>query len=316
MTKGKSNHAGTKVTENTKSREELQQEINLTLARLQQGVQDVFSSNNYKHYLQFFAKMHNYSFNNTILILSQLPTASLCASYQTWKSVKCPVRRGQTGIKILVPVPYKTEMLVDCKDPQGNIVFNADGTPRQQKVFVERTAFRLGNVFDISQVDGDVPSLTQELKGTKEGFAKALNELMTNSDIPIVYDTDLYGTGTNGYYHVKENRIALRSGMSVNQCMKTLIHEKAHSLLHNGKGAKYSRNEAEVQAESIAYVVSEVLGLDTSDYSFGYIASWSKNKELIELQHSISVIDKTSKEILKWIADNSSLTITTPLQAA
>ena len=148
MTEKKSNTAGTKT---PKSREELQQEINQTLARLQQGVQDVFTSDNYKNYLQFFAKMHNYSFNNTILILSQLPTASLCASFQTWKSLKCPVKRGEKGIKILIPIPYKTEMLVVCKDQQGNSIVNADGTPQKQKVYVERTAFRLGNVFDVSQ---------------------------------------------------------------------------------------------------------------------------------------------------------------------
>ncbi len=313
MTKKKGNTAGVKT---NKSREEIQQEINLTLARLQQGVQDVFTSENYRNYLQFFARTHNYSFNNTILILSQLPTASLCASFQTWKSLKCPVKRGETGIKILVPIPYRTEMLIDCKDQQGNTLINADGTVQQQRVYVERTAFRLGNVFDVSQVNGEIPSLSHELTGTNKGFAKAIKELMANSDIPIAYDKSLADTGSNGYYHITEHRIALRCGMSANQTMKTLIHEKAHSLLHNGTGIKYSRNEAEVQAESIAFVVSEVLGLDTSEYSFGYIASWSKCRELNELQQSITIIDKTSREILKWIGDNCSLSIETPLKAA
>lgn len=315
MTKKKSNKAEAK-TKTSKSREQIQAEINLTLERLQQGVKDVFTSDNYKNYLQFFAKMHNYSFNNTILILSQLPTASLCASFQTWKSLKCPVKKGETGIKILVPIPYKQELLMDCKDQQGNVILNADGTKQKEKVYVERTTFRLGHVFDVSQVTGEIPSLSHELEGTTKGFSKAIKELMANSDVPITFDNTLSGTSTNGYYHVTEHRIALKRGMSANQTMKTLIHEKAHSLLHNGNGAKYSRNEAEVQAESIAFVVSEILGLDTSDYSFGYIASWSGGKELNELQQSVAIIDKTSREILKWIDENSSLSIATPLKAA
>lgn len=310
----KSNKTGI-TKKNEKSREDLQHEINQTLARLQTGVKDVFTSENYRHYLKFFAKMHNYSFNNTILILSQLPSASYCASYQTWKSLQCPVRKGEKGLKVLVPIPYKQETLVDCKDKNGHIIRNNDGTAKKEKIYVDRISFKLGNVFDISQVDGDVPSLTTELKGTNRGFAKALKELMQNSDIPIAYDNDLIGTDTNGYYHVTENRIALRSGMSINQCMKTLIHEKAHSILHNGNGAKYTRNEAEVQAESIAFVVSEILGLQTDSYSFGYIAGWSRDKELRELQHSINIIDKTSRKILKWIEENSSLSIPATLQA-
>ena len=307
--------SNTAIKTNSKTREELQHEINETLAKLQAGVKDVFTSANYKHYLQFFARMHNYSFNNTILILQQLPSASLCASYQTWKSLQCPVQKGQKGLKVLVPIPYKQATIVDCKDKNGNIIYNTDGSKKKHTVYVERISFKLGNVFDISQVDGDIPSLTTELKGTNENFAITLQELMQNSDIPITFDNDLIGTKTNGYYHITEKRIALKSGMSINQCIKTLIHEKAHSILHNGKGCKYSRNEAEVQAESIAFVVSEILGLDTSDYSFGYIAGWSKNKELKELQQSVAVIDKTSKEILDWIEANSSLSIHATLQA-
>lgn len=307
----KSNTAGKTNKDNLKSKEQLQNEINQTLAKLQEGVKDVFTSENYEHYLKFFARMHNYSFNNTILILSQLPTASLCASYPTWKSLKCPVKKGEKGLKILVPIPYRQEMLCECKDEEGHILRNNDGTIKHEKVYVERIAFRLGNVFDVSQTDGQIPSLTTELKGNNKALAKAIKELIQNSDVPIDYDDKLIGTSTNGYYHVTEQRIALKSGMPINQCFKTLIHEKAHSLLHNGTGNKYTRNEAEVQAESIAFVVSEILGLDTSDYSFGYIASWSDGKELSELQQSIVVIDKTSKEILKWICDNSSLSIPT-----
>ena len=153
------------------------------------------------------------------------------------------------------------------------------------------------------------------MQGNNANFETALQELMNNSDIPISYDESLIETSTNGYYHVNEHRIALRNGMSINQTIKTLIHEKAHSMLHTKDVTNYTRCEAEVQAESTAFVVCEILGLDTSDYSFGYIASWSQNKELQELQQSIAVIDRTSKEILKWITDNSSLTIPAPLQA-
>lgn len=313
MTTKKTNTVGKNYRQ--KSREELQNEINLTLEKLQNGVKEVFTSENYRHYLSFFAKMHNYSFSNTILILSQLPTASLCASFQTWASLKCHINKGEKGLKILVPIPYRKETLVECRDTQGNTIINPDGTPKRETVYVECLSFRLGNVFDISQTDGKLPTLTKELDGNNADFETALQELMKNSDIPISYDENLVGTSTNGYYHLNEHRIALRNGMSINQTIKTLIHEKAHSLLHTKNVTNYTRCEAEVQAESIAFVVCEILGLDTSDYSFGYVASWSQNKELQELQQSIAVIDKTSKEILKWITDNSSLTIPATLQA-
>lgn len=296
-----------------KTQEELKLELDETLSRLEQGVRNVFTSDKYLEYLRFFAKMHNYSFNNTILILSQLPTASLCASYQTWKSLKCPVKKGQKGLSILVPIPYKQERLVSCTDGNGHVLYNADGSEKTEKVYIDRLFFRIGKVFDISQCDGELPTLSNELTGSQDCFAQALTELMQNSDIPIAYDNSLSGSSTNGYYHIEEHRIALRCGMSTNQCMKTLIHEKAHSLLHGKDGNHYTRNEAEVQAESIAFVVSEILGLDTSSYSFGYIASWSSGKELKELQQSLSVIEKTSKEILTWITNNSSLSIATPL---
>lgn len=293
----------------TKIPEQKKIELNATLERLEQGVRNVFTSDKYLEYLRFFAKMHNYSFNNTILILSQLPTASMCASYQTWKSLKCPVKRGQKGLQILVPVPYKQEKLISCKDKNGQPVRNADGTEQKETLYIDRVSFHIGKVFDISQTDGELPNLSTELTGSQEGFAQALGELMKHSDIPIAYDNDLFGSTTNGYYHLEENRIALRPAISINQCMKTLIHEKAHSLLHRKDGSHYTRNEAEVQAESIAFVVSEIIGLDTSDYSFGYVASWSSGKELKELQQSLSLIEKTSREILTWITDNCSLSI-------
>lgn len=292
-----------------KSAEQIKIELDETLKRLEQGVRDVFTSENYLEYLRFFAKMHNYSFNNTILILSQLPTASFCASYQTWKSLKCPVKKGQKGLSILVPIPYKQEQTVACKDKNGQTIYNSDGSKQTEKIYVERICFRIGKVFDISQTAGELPTLAHELYGNNDGFAKAITELMQNPDIVIDYDNDLIGTNTNGYYHVAEHRIALKSGMSINQTMKTLIHERAHSILHTKDGNHYTRNEAEVQAESTAFVVSEVLGLDTSDYSFGYIAGWSNGKDLKELQQSLSIIEKTSREILTWITDNCSLSI-------
>lgn len=292
-----------------KSAEQKKFELDETLKRLEQGVRDVFTSENYLEYLRFFAKMHNYSFNNTILILSQLPTASFCASYQTWKSLKCPVKKGQKGLSILVPIPYKQEQSVTCKDKNGQTIYNSDGSKQTEKIYVERICFRIGKVFDISQTAGELPTLAHELYGNNDGFAKAITELMENPDIVIAYDNDLIGTNTNGYYHVAEHRIALKSGMSINQTMKTLIHERAHSILHTKDGNHYTRNEAEVQAESTAFVVSEVLGLDTSDYSFGYIAGWSNGKDLKELQQSLSIIEKTSREILTWITDNCSLSI-------
>lgn len=279
-----------------KTNEERKVELTTALQKLEDGVVDMFTSDRYKEYLRFFSKMHNYSFNNTILILSQYPQASRVASFQTWKSLHISVKKGEKAIKVLVPIPYHKEIV--------NV--NADNPEDKEIVKIDKLYFKLGNVFDIGQTDGELPSLSNELLDNPEELTKAIPILMRCNSIPTEFEESLRWDSANGYYHVVDNRIAIKPDMPSAQTFKTLIHEKAHSILHT-KDTKYSRNEAEVQAESIAYIVSNALGLDTSEYSFGYIAGWSKNKDIAELKQSLALIEQTSKSILKWITDNTEL---------
>jgi antirestriction protein ArdC len=286
----------TKKQYTAKTKEERQLELKDTLTQLEAGVKEVFTSEHYQKYLTFFARCHNYSYNNLILILSQMPTASLCNSYQTWKSLKMPVKKGSKGIKILVPIPYKQEVLSDCQ--------NTDGSTKQEKIVIDRLTFRLGTVFDVSQVDGELPTLAKNLKGNSKKIARAIKQWQKASPIPIAYDTDLESKSANGYYHITENRIALKETDNL-QVFKTLCHEYAHYLMHSQERNKYSRNEREVQAESVAYICCTTLGLDVSTYSFNYIASYSSNKDTKELRASLHLIETTSREILKFIEEHT-----------
>jgi antirestriction protein ArdC len=275
---------------NVKSKEDKQAEINSILKSLEDGVRDVFDSDKYKRYLEFCGKFHHYSFNNIMLILMQCPHAQKCASYTTWKSLKMQVRKGEKGIKILCPVPYSYTKKEKSTEEDGE---------ESSYFLVSGVKFRIGHVFDISQVDGDIPTLANELTENPEHLQSMIDNLIAYSTIRVFYDYSLNKDQGNGYYDLYNKSIALRGGMSSLQTFKTLIHEIAHSLLHNDD--KFLTRDAEVQAESIAYVVCSSLGLDTSEYSFEYVASWSEGKELKELRSSLTVIDMTSKQIIDWI---------------
>lgn len=302
----------TKKQYQSKTKEERKAELQNTLEQLEAGVKAVFTSEHYQNYLTFFAKCHDYSFNNVALILAQMPTATLCNSFQTWKSMKMPVKKGEKGIKILVPIPYRQEKLIDCKDSQGQAILNNDGSVKQETAYIDRISFRVGHVFDVSQVDGELPKLTESLKGNPPQLAKAVKQWIKTSPIPIAYDNTLDNTETYGYYHITEKRIALKKNDNL-QVFKTLCHEYAHYLMHGADRAKYTRNEREVQAESVAYICCAALGLDVSSYSFNYIASYSNNREVTELRNSLKLIEQTSKTILKFITDNTCLTEQEPV---
>ena len=252
--------------------------------RLEQGVKDVFESDKYKEYLSFMSKFTDYSFNNTMLIMLQKPEASLVAGYEAWKTkFKRQVRKGEKAIKILAPCTHKKEI-------------ERDGETKE----VTWTSFRAVNVFDISQTDGEeIPSAcVEKLTGDVEGYGELMSKLEAISPVPVEYQ-DIDG-GANGFYSRAEEMIVVQTGMSEMQTAKTLIHEISHAKLH-GEGMdeeKADRLTREVQAESVAYTVCSALGLDTSDYSFGYIAGWSSGKELKELSASMDIICKTSKELL------------------
>ena len=244
------------------------------LKKLEQGVKEIFTSENYLNYLKFFSKFHNYSSNNVIMILMQYPAASRVASLKTWNKLGLKIKRGSKGIKILVPIPYSYTKNKVATDEFNNIKYDKDGNKIVEETEINGITFRLGNVFDISQVEGEVPKLAHELQANPKHLAEILETLISTSTIPIKYNY-------------------------------SLNNKTAHSILHNEKQNKYSREEAEIQAESIAFVVCNCLGFDTSNYSFGYIASWSKNKQIKELKESLNIIANTSNEILKWIEEST-----------
>lgn len=281
-----------------------QARMNEIMKQLEDGVSAVFTSDNYVRLLKMLSQFHNYSVNNCILILMQCPTASRVASYRTWKKLGHPVRRGEKGIKVLVPIPYTCHKEQQAIDEQGN--------PTTETVDVPGLAFRVGHVFDASQVQGELPTLAHELEDDSEHLQRAVERIIAG-DENINYDPNLKKGTANGYYRMDTKQIALRAGMSALQTVKTIVHEKAHSLLHNSASIKYTREEAEVQAESIAYCVCSAFGLDTSDYSFGYVASWSNGKETKELKSSLAVIEKTARELMHWLASASDLKPTMPL---
>lgn len=284
---------------------EYNKEISKALQKLEQGVKDIFTSENYLNYLKFFSQFHNYSVNNVIMILMQYPTASRVASFKTWNKLGLKVKKGSKGIKVLVPIPYSYTKEKVVTDEFNNVRYDKNGNKVVEETEINGVTFRLGNVFDISQVEGEFPKLTNELQDNPNHLAEVIESLIRTSDVPIKYDYSLNSKTAYGYYSRSEKTIYLRPNLSSLQTFKTLIHEKAHSILHNKKQSAYSRKEAEVQAESTAFVVCNYLNLDTSEYSFGYIASWSKNKELKELKESLKIIANTSNEIIQWIEEST-----------
>lgn len=287
-------------------REQKQQETQEILKKLEQGVKDVFASGKFKEYLDVMSKFHNYSFNNSIMIMLQKPDASHVAGYTTWKQLGRQVKKGEKGIKILAPSKYIKE--IPLVDKEGKPVLDENGN--QKTELKEFQYFKTVNVFDISQTEGkELPSLITTLKGKveeKQAIYKALEKLTWVE----IQEKTINGRA-KGYFKPanlltgEPPQIVVKKGMEDLQSIKTAIHEAAHCLLHdpnkNETESKQARDVQEVQAEAVAYVVSQKLGLDTSDYSFGYIASWSANKQLDELKESLKVIQKTADKIYSVI---------------
>ena len=279
--------------------------------RLEQGITELFDSERYKEYLQVMSKFHNYSFNNTLLIAMQKPDASLIAGFNAWKNnFGRNVMRGEKGIRILAPSPYKIRQEVEKKDPQtGKTVIGSDGKPVTETKEIQIPAYKVVAVFDVSQTEGrELPAIgANELTGDVEQYEDFFAALEKTSPVPMGFEK-LEGTA-HGYYHLEEKRIAIDEGMSQLQNLKTAIHEIAHAKLHDidlnapqeEQGDRPDRRTREVQAESIAYTVCQHYGLDTSDYSFGYVAGWSSGRELAELKTSLETIRATAAEIINSI---------------
>ena len=277
--------------------------------KLEAGLKELFESEKYKSYLSTMSKFHNYSFNNTLLIAMQKPEATLVAGYQAWqKNFERHVNKGEKAIRILAPAPYKIKEERDKLDPvTGEMMFDENGMPQKEETEVTIPAFRAVSVFDVSQTDGKpIPELeVNELLSTVEGYEDFVQALMNISPVPIAFE-DIPGD-SKGYFSTAEKRIAVQDNMSESQTLKTMVHEVAHSRLHD-KEVNQSmdipvkdRNTKEVEAESVAFTVCQHFGIDTSDYSFGYIAGWSSGRNMKELKSSLDTIRKTASELITGI---------------
>ena len=276
--------------------------------RLETGIQELFESERYKAYLTTMSKFHSYSFNNTLLIAMQ--GGQLVAGYNKWRDdFHRNVKKGEKAIKILAPAPFKAKKEVQKLDAQGRPVMGKDGKPVTEVQEIQVPAFKIVSVFDVSQTEGEpLPSIgVEELTGSVERYGEFFKALEQTSPVPIGFE-DIPG-GSHGYYHLTEKRIAIQEGMSELQTLKTAIHEIAHSKLHASDPEAPAIEQAdrpdsrtrEVQAESVAYAVCQHYGLDTSDYSFGYVAGWSSGKDLKELKASLETIRATAHELITTI---------------
>ncbi|MEE1032851.1 ArdC-like ssDNA-binding domain-containing protein [Mediterraneibacter gnavus] len=278
--------------------------------QLEQGIQDLFQSEKYMEWLKTMSKFHDYSLNNTLLIAFQKPDATLVAGYTAWqKEFGRQVMKGEKAIKILAPAPYKQKVEMDKIDPiTQKPVLDAEGNPVKEVQEIKRPAFKVVNVFDVSQTDGkEIPSLgVNELTGDVQEYELFFEALKRTC--PVAMEFEQIESGAKGYYHQLEQRIAIQEGMSQIQTIKTAIHEMAHQRLHaispleeTSEVVKQTRSSKEVEAESVAYTVCQHYGIETSDYSFAYVAGWSHGKETPELKASLNTIRKTANEMITEI---------------
>ena len=273
--------------------------------RLEQGVKEIFTSERYTEYLNTMSKFHNYSFNNTLLITMQKPEATLVAGYQAWqKKFNRHVKRGEKGIQIIAPAPIREKQEIEKIDPvTKEPVIGDDGQPETEIVEMVIPRFRVTTVFDVSQTEGEPIAELEvpELTGSVQFYDTFMEALQNISPVPIRM-MNVEGDA-KGYYHQTEKYIAIKEDMSNVQTMKTGVHEVSHALLHDrevmdAEGVLKDQTTKEVEAESIAYIVCNHFGLDTSEYSFTYIASWCESRDMKALKASMDTIRKTSAEII------------------
>ena len=275
--------------------------------KLEQGIKDLFESEKYMNYLKVMSRFHNYSFNNSLLIALQKPDATCVAGYSSWeKNFDRHVQKGQKGIRILAPSPYKIKKDVDKIDPDTKQpVYGRDGKPLRERVEVIIPAYKITTVFDVSQTEGrELPQIASDLKNDVEGYSRFMEALKAVSPVPMVVRP--IAGGSHGYYHLENKMIVIKEGMSQQQTVKTCIHEIAHAILHDKDTGKEKdnlpdRRSMEVEAESVSYTVCQHFGIDSSDYSFGYVAGWSSGKKLEELKTCMNTIRSTASEIINSI---------------
>ena len=275
---------------------------------LESGVEELFTSNRYQEFLKTMAKFHNYSFNNTMLIAMQRPDATLVTSYKNWQSMGRQVMKGEKGITIIAPAPYKKMKEKEVLDENQRPIMGTDGKPKTEQVEVTVPHFKAVTVFDIAQTSGEpIQTLAPELlTAAVQDFDSFMQAIQKISPVPIRFD-EIDGNA-NGYYHNVDKEIVIKKGLSESQTLKTAIHETAHAKLHDREimeslGVEKDRLTKEVEAESVAYCVCSSFGLDTSDYSFPYIAGWSSSREMKEMKASMDVIRKTAGEMIDQLTE-------------
>lgn len=276
--------------------------------RLENGVKELYASDNYAQYITAMAKFHHYSFGNALLILFQCPQATNVAGYNTWKQLGRQVKKGEKGIMILAPCNFRASLEREKIDPlTGQALLGPDGKPLTEKVKISPNRFKIAHVFDMSQTEGrELPQIgVSELTGDVADYTGIYNRLTALSPLPVVQED--FQRSAKGYTSFTENRIVVKPGMSQVQTIKTLVHEIAHAKLHKPDDTldvprPGDRRRKEVEAESIAYVVCQHFGIDTTDYSLAYVAGWSKDRELAELKGSLNVIHATAGEIIDAIS--------------
>ena len=271
------------------------QQIKDITDKLEQGIKDLFESDNYINDLKCMSRFTDYSFNNTILIAMQRPDSSLVAGFRKWNEFNRYVKKGEKGIKILAPCIYKVD-----KEDGDNKTEQTNKDDEEERVL---KGFRVVHVFDISQTEGEeLPTIAHELDGSVEGYSDFMAALKQVSPVPIEFRA-IPGSA-NGYFHLTDKNIVIDTGMSEIMNCKTTIHEIAHAILHNqddGAEKDVDRRTKEVQAESVSFCVCQFYGLPTEDYSFGYIAGWSSGRDLKELKASLDTIRQTANTIIKGI---------------
>lgn len=283
--------------------------------KLEHGLEELFDSEKFKEYLNTMSKFYRYSFNNSLLIAMQKPDATLVASYRSWqKNFNRNVNKGEKGIRILAPAPYKIKEEWEVINPLSGLpLLDEKGDVQTEEVEVSLTGFKVAYVFDVSQTSGEpLPEISaEELLQSVDDYQIFMEALRNVTPVPL--EMQEVDGGAKGYFSPVEQKIAIQSGMSESQTVKTVIHEIAHSLLHDTDHArmegvdateKKDRNTKEVEAEAVAYTVCQHFGIDTSDYSFGYVAGWSSGREMTELKKSMETIQKTAAELIGRIEEN------------
>ena len=275
---------------------------------LESGVEELFTSNRYQEFLKTMAKFHNYSFNNTMLIAMQRPDATLVTSYKNWQSMGRQVMKGEKGITIIAPAPYKKMKEKEVLDENQRPIMGTDGKPKTEQVEVTVPHFKAVTVFGIAQTSGEpIQTLAPELlTAAVQDFDSFMQAIQKISPVPIRFDE--IDDNANGYYHNADKEIVIKKGLSESQTLKTAIHETVHAKLHDREimeslGVEKDRLTKEVEAESVAYCVCSSFGLDTSDYSFPYIAGWSSSREMKEMKASMDVIRKTAGEMIDQLTE-------------